>query len=1280
VNYLFPDWTCEPGGCPMPPAPLVDTDGDGVFDDYDNCPMVANPTQANADFDREGDACDSSTNSMDSDRDGVPDVGDNCPMAANPTQQDADRDGVGDACDMVMDPDTDSDGVIDARDNCPMNANPMQQDADMDGQGDACDATPMGMARFALLKVKTGRCLYDNGGDVRSTTSVRPACSAISSGRCSTPGSGRRVFRNLNSMQCLAASNWAGTIGMAACNMSSAAQQWALERYDQGGFDMQLPAAFAQRSRTTSASTPTAPTTCTRRRATAGCSAPRTAARSGSTSAGTSRWRPSSPERSHGHLTAPPRAARSATLSARPVRPFAARTAPRAAALSLLLAASSCHRQRSTVTALAVARAPRAPSVDAATVVQSPVLDAPLFYGSSTVVARPVAGRASLIAGNLRVEVSDDGSVHVATEAPATRIRWHVSLGADRWAFVTSEQQVLVSDTFLGPFVAVETVRSPIIRHATGAVAAVRLDDGEWLRVDASGVRSLSTAGDGVIAVHFVDSTVGYAIRAPGVVLHTRDGGEQWTELALDRDVAIDFDLRSDGALLVRAGRGLYAIDGDRLAPSAAVAQEAPTVEPAVAQRAVERWEAHWRAHLWPAGASYFWLSNGAENIATVEHRDALFWWHDGAVHRLGRDGRRSHSPVADARFCALRRFGPKLLAHCKSPRETGDARVIELDSETLAQHTLVPALRDFSTVHPSTNGYAILFGAVASGTSDPERAIWTRDDPRLRPLPMIDRDARVVVDWPVLLMVDHRSAQFARLDAASPRLEHIALRSEREPSTRGPDVWSFAIRGDGGYAILRRAEPSDTCELVLGTGPTPSARTLVRDCVNPTGVAFVDERFGVITERFRTRITRDAGAHWTDIARSTGVDPDAVDAQLLRLPAPRVDGTSIVLSPHRRIERRPLVPEGDRDWDQFGACVARESDDGDPVRADSAPYEPQRCARSGRSTSRPGPSPAADTRTIALAHQRTRVTVRVDRAPSPRVTVLWSGEDTGPGRFEGAPPWREPEADFDRANAVGYVVRGASRAGVLLERCLLVDGAARAHEPRACDVRWLRRDGRAIAMDLQNPPPGAHGAWVVRAAADGGGWVVELGSAQRRRLISWKQWQLWRPDATIDRWGDLVRDWQLEERHSLARVDGRWGVVSGVEFHGYEARAPELLHALVDGGFCQRRALPAADVWVASSDDFSVAPLFEGLSRWTAVLRRVDTVWCIERAYEWQRWFEWTTVERPRDALSWAIVADRSAIGARGEALRVRADSTVDSSRVQCEPRVPVSDEPEYY
>ncbi len=62
-------------------APIVDTDGDGVADPFDNCPNTPNPGQEDADGDGIGDACD------------------NCPAIANPDQSDGDDDGIGDVCD-----------------------------------------------------------------------------------------------------------------------------------------------------------------------------------------------------------------------------------------------------------------------------------------------------------------------------------------------------------------------------------------------------------------------------------------------------------------------------------------------------------------------------------------------------------------------------------------------------------------------------------------------------------------------------------------------------------------------------------------------------------------------------------------------------------------------------------------------------------------------------------------------------------------------------------------------------------------------------------------------------------------------------------------------------------------------------------------------------------------------------------------------------------------------------------------------------------------------------
>lgn len=107
-----------------------DDDGDGVPDEEDNCPGVANPDQTDTDGDGRGDACDE-----DDDGDGVPDEEDNCPLVANPQQQDTDGDGLGDACDD----DADGDGVPDTIDNCLGVPNPDQEDSNGDGIGDACE-------------------------------------------------------------------------------------------------------------------------------------------------------------------------------------------------------------------------------------------------------------------------------------------------------------------------------------------------------------------------------------------------------------------------------------------------------------------------------------------------------------------------------------------------------------------------------------------------------------------------------------------------------------------------------------------------------------------------------------------------------------------------------------------------------------------------------------------------------------------------------------------------------------------------------------------------------------------------------------------------------------------------------------------------------------------------------------------------------------------------------------------------------------------------------------
>jgi hypothetical protein len=117
------------GGSGSPVASANDTDGDGVLNAADNCPGVANASQADMNGNGIGDACE------DSDGDGSMDAADNCPLVANANQADANNNGIGDACEG----DYDGDGVSDATDNCPSVANANQADANSNGIGDACD-------------------------------------------------------------------------------------------------------------------------------------------------------------------------------------------------------------------------------------------------------------------------------------------------------------------------------------------------------------------------------------------------------------------------------------------------------------------------------------------------------------------------------------------------------------------------------------------------------------------------------------------------------------------------------------------------------------------------------------------------------------------------------------------------------------------------------------------------------------------------------------------------------------------------------------------------------------------------------------------------------------------------------------------------------------------------------------------------------------------------------------------------------------------------------------
>ncbi len=125
-----------------------DTDGDGIYDKYDQCPEVAGLKEFNG--------C------PDTDGDGIKDSDDACPEVAGLASMngcpDTDGDGIADKDDMCPNekgtkankgcPDTDGDGIVDKDDKCPTVAGPVANggcpwpDTDGDGVLDKDDKCP----------------------------------------------------------------------------------------------------------------------------------------------------------------------------------------------------------------------------------------------------------------------------------------------------------------------------------------------------------------------------------------------------------------------------------------------------------------------------------------------------------------------------------------------------------------------------------------------------------------------------------------------------------------------------------------------------------------------------------------------------------------------------------------------------------------------------------------------------------------------------------------------------------------------------------------------------------------------------------------------------------------------------------------------------------------------------------------------------------------------------------------------------------------------------------
>lgn len=122
-----PAFTYAPVASPTMLAPqLKDTDGDGIVDLVDNCPMVANPGQEDGEKRMHCIQADINTKTCVPvpDPDGVGDACDNCPTRFNPDQADTDNDGQGNACDCDDGVNGGFEDEVDCGGVCPVSCTP----------------------------------------------------------------------------------------------------------------------------------------------------------------------------------------------------------------------------------------------------------------------------------------------------------------------------------------------------------------------------------------------------------------------------------------------------------------------------------------------------------------------------------------------------------------------------------------------------------------------------------------------------------------------------------------------------------------------------------------------------------------------------------------------------------------------------------------------------------------------------------------------------------------------------------------------------------------------------------------------------------------------------------------------------------------------------------------------------------------------------------------------------------------------------------------------------